>query len=100
MIDLSLEVACSLRALVDRMTSLLGMSSALARSQAREVEAQKIADRQEDRALHLEHLLGSGHERHEAFARKLARTAMLAPYSPAARLCIDELERLGNLGVR
>jgi transcriptional regulator with AAA-type ATPase domain len=95
---LSLEEVRALRALADRMTALLGMSSALARAQTRQVEAQKTADREEDRALHLEHLLGSGRERHEAFARKLARTALLAPYSPAARLCIQELQRLGNLG--
>ncbi|HEX7466165.1 MAG TPA: hypothetical protein VF309_05955, partial [Usitatibacter sp.] len=95
---LSLEEVRALRALADRMTALLGMSSALARAQTRQVEAQKTADREEDRALHLEHLLGSGRERHEAFARKLARSALLAPYSPAARLCIQELQRLGNLG--
>ncbi len=95
---LALEEVRALRALADRMTALLGMSSALARGQMREVEAKKTADREKDRASHLEHLLGSGRERHEAFAKKLARTALLAPYSSAARLCIEELERLGNLG--
>jgi hypothetical protein len=95
---LSLEEVRALRTLGDRMTSLLGVSSAMARAQSREVDAQKSADRQEDRALHLEHLLSSAHERHEAFARKLARTALLARYSSAARLCVDELERLGGLG--
>ena len=83
---LSLEEVRALRALADRMTSLLGMSSALARSQAREVEAQKIADRQEDRALHLEHLLGSGRERHEAFARS-SPEPRCSPPTALPRVC-------------
>jgi transcriptional regulator with AAA-type ATPase domain len=97
-LPLSLEEVRALRALADRMTSLLGVSSALTRAQAREVEAEKAADQQEDRALHLEHLVSSVQERHEAYARKLARTALLARYSSASRLCVEELERLGSHG--
>jgi hypothetical protein len=95
---LALEEVRALRALADRMTALLGVSSALTRAQAREVDAEKTADRQEDRALHLEHLLASTHERHEAYARKLARTALLARYSSTSRLCVEELDRLGSRG--
>jgi transcriptional regulator with GAF, ATPase, and Fis domain len=95
---LSLEEVRALRALADRMTSLMGVASALTRAQAREVDAQKKADSFEDRALYVEHLLASGQQRHEAFGRKLARTALLAPYSPAARLSVEELERLGKAG--
>jgi hypothetical protein len=97
-LPLSLEEVRALRSLADRMTSLLGVSSGLARARAREVEAESLADRQEDRALHLEHLVASAHQRHQAHARKLARTALLARYSSAARLCVEELERLGARG--
>jgi transcriptional regulator with AAA-type ATPase domain len=95
---LTLEEVRTLRTLADRLTALLGVSSALARAQAREVEARRTADREEDRALRLEHQMASGTERHEALTRKLAKSARLAAYSPAARLAVETLERLGEIG--
>jgi transcriptional regulator with GAF, ATPase, and Fis domain len=93
-----LEEVRALRALADRLAALLAVSSTLARSRARELSAQKAADRHEDRALEFEHRIVAAEKRHEAFAARLAHGALVAPYSAAARLASNELERLGKLG--
>jgi hypothetical protein len=71
----SLEELRALRALCDRLAAMLEVGAALARSHARELAAVRRADRGEDRALALEQRLDASGERHEAGARRLARSA-------------------------
>ena len=90
---LSLEEVRALRALADRMTAQLGVSGALARARAREVEARRAADRETERATAFEKAVSTATRRHEAHARRLARPALVAPYSPVARLTMEKLEQ-------
>lgn len=96
---LALEEVRALRRLADRLSAVLEVSSALARSRARELDERGRADAEEDRALHLAHLLDAAGARYETDARRLAREALVATYSPGARLAAEELERLGALGI-
>jgi transcriptional regulator with AAA-type ATPase domain len=93
---LSLEEVRALRTLADRMTAQLGVSGALARARAREVEARRLAEDQTARAATLEKGVMSATRRHESNARRLARPALVAPYSPVARMTMEELERAGQ----
>jgi transcriptional regulator with AAA-type ATPase domain len=90
---LSLEEVRALRTLADRMTAQLGVSGALARARTREVEARRSAERETERAALLEKGVMTATRRHEANARRLARPALVAPYSPVARLTMETLER-------
>lgn len=96
---LTLEEARALRVLTDRLASSLEVSSALARSRERELAERARADAEDDRARSLEHLIEMAGARYETDARRLARPALVATYSPASRLVVDELARLGALGV-
>jgi transcriptional regulator with AAA-type ATPase domain len=93
---LSLEEVRALRTLADRMTAQLGVSGALARARTREVEARRSAERETERAALLEKGVMTATRRHEANARRLARPALVAPYSPVARLTMEQLERAGE----
>lgn len=93
---LSLEEVRALRTLADRMTAQLGVSGALARARTREVEARRSAEREAERANLLEKGVMTATRRHEANARRLARPALVAPYSPVARLTMEKLERAGE----
>ena len=93
---LSLEEVRALRTLADRMTAQLGVSGALARARTREVEARRLAEQQTARAATLEKGVMTATRRHESNARRLARPAMVAPYSPVARMTMEELERAGQ----
>ncbi len=95
---LTLEEVRALRALADRLTALFSVSSALARSHARQLDAEEGAERERQRALHLAHLVASASGRNETLAQKAARHALVAPYSAAARRALEELERLGKQG--
>ena len=95
---LTLEEVRALRTLADRLTALLSVSSGLARARACELEAANAAEREAERAVHLEHLVEAGAERNEILARRAARSALVAPYSGAARLALEELERLAKTG--
>jgi len=90
---LSLEEVRALRTLADRMTAQLGVSGALARARTREVDARRSAERERERAIRLEKEVMTATRRHEANARRLARPALVAPYSPVARLTMEQLER-------
>jgi transcriptional regulator with AAA-type ATPase domain len=90
---LSLEEVRALRTLADRMTAQLGVSGALARARAREVDARRTADDETTRAAKLERGVMTATRRHEAHARRLARPALVAPYSPVSRITLEQLER-------
>jgi hypothetical protein len=93
---LTLEEAQAVRRLAERVSSLFGVTAALARAQKREAEAS-------DRAAHLEaeyerlKLVTQGSAaRNRAFARNLSSPLRGAAYSAAARLAIAELQRLSQ----
>jgi hypothetical protein len=95
---LTLEEVRALRTLADRLTALLAVSSGLARARARELEAEAAAEREGERSLHLGHLVSAASERNEALARRAARSAVVARYSSASRVALEELERLAKTG--
>jgi hypothetical protein len=95
---LTLEEVRALRTLCDRLTALLSVSSSLARAREREAASEKVALREGERAAHLEHMVLSGAGRNEALARRAAQRVLVAPYSAASRLALEELERLGKAG--
>lgn len=94
---MTLEEARAVRVLCDRISALISVSSALARSRARELSATDRADRADDEVHRLEHILELGAGRNEAAAGRLAREIRSAAFSPAARLAIDAIDRLGRL---
>jgi DNA-binding NtrC family response regulator len=95
---LTLEEVRALRTLCDRLTALLSVSSALARSRGQKLAAEKSAEQEGERSAHLDHLVKSGAGRNEALARRAAQRALVAPYSAASRLALEELERLSKAG--
>lgn len=94
---LMLEEARALRNLADRLASSFEVSSALSRARDRELEERARADAEDDRARKLEYLLTTAGARYGTDARRLARPALAAAYSPSSRLVLDELARLGAL---
>ncbi len=93
-----LEEVRAIRTLTDRVSALLAVSSALARSRQRELAAVARANRADDEVDRLGHIIGLESGRNVAVAERAARRARSALYSPAARMAADELERLGRLG--
>ena len=91
---MNLEEVRSLRALADRLGAVIGVSSSLARSRARELEGRRALEglAAENRRLAAGAVRDAG--RLEAIARVIERPARLASYSPSARAAIGELERL------
>jgi hypothetical protein len=95
---MTLEEARAVRVLSDRMSSLLAVSSALARSRERELAAIARADAIDDERQRLEHVLMEGAEHHRRAARRFAEPVRATAYSPAARMAKDALERAGAAG--
>jgi transcriptional regulator with GAF, ATPase, and Fis domain len=95
---LTLEEARALRLLADRISALLAMSSALARSRERELSATNRATHVDTERDRLERIIDLSSSRHRAFADLAARPVRIATYSPAARFAVDELERHGKTG--
>jgi DNA-binding NtrC family response regulator len=60
------------------------------------VEARRSAEQEALRSTLLEKGVTTATRRHEANARRLARPALVAPYSPVARLTMEQLERAGE----
>jgi hypothetical protein len=93
---LTLEEARALRALAERVSGLLSVSAAMARSRKRELEARERADDLEvERGALTERLAAEGRRRTaeaESFALPLRATA----HGPAARFALAELERVGK----
>ena len=95
---MTLEEARAVRVLADRITALLAVSSALARSRDRELKAVARADRVDDECKRLEHIIFAESGRHVELAERLARTVRTTAYSPAAQQTLQRLERLGKQG--
>jgi DNA-binding NtrC family response regulator len=93
---MTLEEARAVRVLADRISALLSVSSALARSRERELSAIARADTVDDERQRLEHIIGLGGERNRAIAERAARNIRAAAYSPAARIALERLDRLGR----
>lgn len=95
---MTLEEARAVRLLGDRISALLAVSSALARSRERELKAVARADRVDDECKRLEHIIFAASGRHVELAERLARSVRTTAYSPAARQALDRLQRLGKQG--
>ncbi len=96
--SMTLEEARAVRVLGDRISALLAVSSALARSRERELKAVERADRVDDECKRLEHIIFAASGRHTELAERLARSVRTTAYSPAARQALERLERLGKQG--
>ena len=94
---MTLEEARAVRVLADRISALIAVSSALARSRDRELKAIARADAIDDERERLEHIIDSDGARQIAFAESLARQVKVALYSPAARQTLEQLEKLGRM---
>jgi hypothetical protein len=86
---MTLEEARAVRLLGDRISALLAVSSALARSRERELGAVARADQLDDERQRLEHIILRESGRHEHAAERAARRLRSTTYSPAARLACD-----------
>ncbi len=95
---MTLEEVRALRTLGDRLGAVLAVSASLARSREREVVARTSAEREAGEAARLGAAVDHGKGRMIALARMIARPALVASYSPAARSAIEHLERLGEAG--
>jgi hypothetical protein len=95
---LTLEEARAARLLTDRISALLAVSSALARSRERELRAASRATYLDGERERLERIIALGAGRHQSFSELVARPVRRAAYSPAARFAIDHVERLGKVG--
>ncbi len=93
-----LSEVLALRALADRLAAIASVSAALARSRARELSSRERAEAEGAEAERLAGVLDHQAGRLRAIAEMLARPARVAAYSPAARVAIETLERLGEAG--
>jgi hypothetical protein len=93
---LTLEEARAVRLLADRVSSLLAVAAALARSREREIAAVARADAVDDECRRLEHIVHGLADRNQVASERLARPARAAAYSAAARGALIELERVGQ----
>ncbi len=93
---LTLEEARAARLLADRISSLLSVAAALSRSRERETAAKTRADAVDDECHRLEHIISGSTARNRARALLLARPALTAAFSAAARDALIALERLGT----
>jgi len=84
--------------LCDRISALFAVSSALARSRERELDATGRAGELETERKRLEHIISLSSGRHHTFAELVARPVVCATYSPAARFAVDLVTRLGRVG--
>lgn len=95
---MTLEEARAIRLLADRVSALIAVSSALARSRERELLAVTRADTADQEIQRLSRIIQLEAGRNEAVAERLARRVRRAAYSPAARITIESLERSGRGG--
>ncbi len=96
---MTLEEARAIRVLTDRISALIAVSSALARSRERELQATSKAVYLDSERVRLERIIDRGAGRHRGFAELVARPILAAAYSPAARFTIDAVRNLGRSGV-
>ncbi len=93
---LTLEETRALRVLAERVSGLLSVSAAMARSRKRELEARERANGLEAERGALEDRLAAEGRRRTAEAESFANPLRATAHGPAARLMLDELERLGK----
>jgi hypothetical protein len=93
-----LEEARAIRMLADRISALIAVSSALARSRERELLAVTRADRADEEIARLTRIIQLESGRNEAIAERLGRRVRRSAYSPAARLALEALEKSGCAG--
>jgi hypothetical protein len=89
------EEVTGLRVLADHLGAITGAAAQLARSRAREVEAEAELRRAAQEAGRLDRMLDGERRRRRALAELLARPARVASYGPAAQAALGEAERLG-----
>lgn len=90
---LTLEEVLALGQLTQRISSVLSLSAALASGRQRLLAAEAELRAARDEAHHKAMLLDRQGERYAAHARRVARSAPLGRYSPAARLAEQELNQ-------
>jgi hypothetical protein len=90
---MTLEEARALRILGDRVSALLAVSSALARSRARELGAVARADETEKERQRLQSIFDLEGSRNLLVAERLARGVRANAYGPAARVALEAVER-------
>src|SRR5690606_32991363 len=93
---LTLEEARALRALGDRVTGLLSVSSAMARSRQRELDARHQAEHAAGERDALASALEAEERRRTAEAESHADPLRSTAHGPAARMALQELERLAR----
>lgn len=96
---MNLEEVQALRVLADRIGAVFGVSSALARSRAREMDLRRLADRRGDEIDRLKHRAAGEALRHRAAVERMAQTAQAHAYSPAAQMALEQCRRCGSLGI-
>jgi transcriptional regulator with AAA-type ATPase domain len=89
---MSLEEARAARQLADRISGLVAVTSALARSRKREAEAEREAEQWQRRAESAERVVEGEGLRQRRLARSLARRVLSAAYSPAMRVTLTDVE--------
>jgi DNA-binding NtrC family response regulator len=93
---MALEEARAIRVLADRISALLAVSSALARSRQRELDAQQRVAQLGQENERLEGIITTDAERNRMLPERYADAVRRTAYSAAARLALDQLERLGR----
>jgi transcriptional regulator with AAA-type ATPase domain len=96
--SLRLEETRALGRLADRLGAVVEASSMLARSRQRELMARADAESARVELARVTERLSGLARRLTSFAHELARPARVASYSPAARIALEQLERLGASG--
>ncbi len=94
---MTLEEARAARNLADRLSALLAVSSALARSRERELAATARADAIDDERQRLEHIIATEAGRNRVGPDLLDRQLVASAHGPAARAALEQLERIGRL---
>ncbi|MBK8257799.1 MAG: hypothetical protein IPK82_34665 [Polyangiaceae bacterium] len=95
---MTVDEVAQIRALADQLAATAAVSAALARSRARELSERERAQAHGAEAERLAGVIEHQAGRLRAVAEMLARPARVAAYSPAARVAIETLERLGDAG--
>ena len=95
---MALEEARAARILADRISALLAVSSALARSRRRELDATERAAELERERRRLEQIIQQSSGKNRLWAERIADSIRRTAYSAAARLTVDQVERLARRG--
>lgn len=95
---LSLQEAIAARQLCDRLSSVLALSSSIARSRKRETEARERADELVVEAAKLEAIIELTSRPHDYVLDALAAGVQVACYSARARGALESLRKLGSSG--